>query len=924
MRPLTLTLSAFGPYGDLVEIDLASLGTQGIYLITGDTGAGKTSIFDGISYALYGEPSGETRGAKELRSHYAKPQTPSFVELRFLYKNHPYTIRRSPEYERPSKRGGGMTKQSSSVTFTTKEGVILTKEKEVLAAIEALMGINKDQFTQVAMIAQGDFLKVLHATTSVRLEIFRKLFSTDRFHQLANHLSGETQVVKKKCEQLQLTVSHDIQNISYEPSGEQAYQDAVAEQSMEQILHYLQESNKTLEEKEKSLESGRIQLRQEVLSLSTEKTQEELRQKQVEAIAIEEASLLSLEKTVLDIGEQEEALSSQAPQKEALKEQILLLKQQMPIFAQLAQLSKQWNILVETEKNQQKALEQNKKDSLAWKERLATEKDKLETLVDAAILLKESSHQWEQLQQTQKSWEVFQKNLVELEGKYEEYKASQETYLSLSEIASQELSNFSQKQSSFLDQQAGILAESLVDKMPCPVCGSKDHPSPSVKEAHAPTGDEVKKAEKAYQTAQEKANLASRAAQGLKGQWEEKKNAITAQGTDLFPHIDLQGLEDFAPYKAEISTKSSLLQTEMAKIGAEIKQLEQQVKEKERLSLEIPKLEKALGEKNQETQDLNLSLLALAKDKEAVSNQKAEKEASLLYKSKDEAQTQQSTLEQDIEAYEKAVEKLGKEKKEIDTQKTALQSSIATRKKDIQSMPQGDLEKISSQIAEKEGKLLALDENMSTVSRVLANNQKILGSLEKTAQQLEEAQHNFMWMDALSKTANGAMTGKERVALETFVQITYFQRVLGKANVRLMQMTSGQYELERSQETSGKSQVGLELNILDHHSGKTRSVKSLSGGESFKASLALALGLSDEIQSNKGGIQLDTMFIDEGFGSLDEDSLRQALSVLHQLSGGNRLVGIISHVSELKEKIDQKIIVKKIPSQGSSMELHLS
>ena len=217
----------------------------------------------------------------------------------------------------------------------------------------------------------------------------------------------------------------------------------------------------------------------------------------------------------------------------------------------------------------------------------------------------------------------------------------------------------------------------------------------------------------------------------------------------------------------------------------------------------------------------------------------------------------------------------------------------------------------------RQGKEVCQNEKKELDLRI-AVNERAAGAVKKIAAKSSEKEKQYQWVRALSNTANGALSGQDRIMLETYVQTAFFDRIIIRANTRFMQMTSGQFELVRAKTADNlRAQSGLELNVIDHYNGSIRSVKSLSGGESFKASLAMALGLSDEIQSQTGGIQIDTMFIDEGFGSLDENSLEQAIDVLLRLSESNRLVGIISHVSELKERIGRQIVIIKTPDGGS-------
>ncbi len=922
MRPLTLSLSAFGPYADLTVIDLDSLGTSGIYLITGDTGAGKTSIFDGISFALYGSPSGETRSTTELRSHYAKEDTPTFVELSFLYKNHRYTIRRSPEYQRPAKRGSGMVKQSRSVEFTTKQGTVLTKEQEVNTAIVELLGITREQFTQVAMIAQGDFLKVLHANTGDRQEIFRKLFATDAYHRLAESLKTKTSEMKQTYQSLESKVQQQVERISCSPQEKTEFLQLFSQGSPEELLAFLSNLIKEQQGSHSALEEKRKALKTEFTSLTEQKTQEDLKRKQTDSLEQEEKSLALLLPKVEEATTVYEQFLAQAPQQKEREEKITELAQQLPEYQKLQEIVTSLAECQEKIKDNNQAVEQCISQKTLLEEKIQHYKQQLETLKDVAVLCTQREHTLSLYQEKEKTLSAFQKALKDLASIAVGHSKAQQQYLQQAELATKASVSYQEKQRSFLDQQAGILALDLEGKA-CPVCGSLEHPKPATIEKEAPTEEDVKKAKSAYDKAQEQANTASLDSHRLHGQWEEKLRGVEEQGQALFPNSSQE------EYPQKTSEAMTALQKEKDKTRLELAEYQRQKTEKLHLDDILPKEEERLAETKVLEENIQRTLLTLGKDLEQLETSQKEKVATLHYPSQQEAMTVQQNLLLEKTTYEQAVEESGNRKKDLEEQKTKLTSSIDTRKKDIADMAQqgkeqsGSYQEILAQLAENHVAQEQAEKESGQLAVALQQNQSLLQDYGQSSQDQETCRKQYTWMESLSKTANGTLNEKQKVALETFVQMSYFQRVLGKANTRLMSMSSGQYELQRRIESAGSKQSGLELDILDHYSGKTRSVKSLSGGESFKASLALALGLSDEIQCNAGGIQLDTMFVDEGFGSLDETSLKQALSVLHGLSGGERLVGIISHVAELKEKIDQKILVKNRGGLGTSVEIVL-
>lgn len=917
MRPLTLTLSAFGPYADLTVIDLSSLGSTGIYLITGDTGAGKTSIFDGISYALFGSPSGETRSTTELRSHYAKEDTATFVELSFLYKNHQYSIKRSPEYQRAKLRGAGTVKQAKSVEFTTKSGQLLTKEAEVNQAILELLGITREQFTQVAMIAQGDFMKVLHASTKDRQDIFRKLFATDAYHRLADSLKAHSAQMKQDCKELTSKVQQQVEGIAYLPEQEAVFLTLKETGNSEEILLFLTETMAQQRAKQTALEDKRNALKQAFSALTEGKTQEELKQKLRESLQAEEKSLETLLPQVAEAEGLYEQLLSKASEQKARELEIAELRAHVPLYGELAEIVRALSLCQEQILQKKEALAQNQHSTTEVGETLTKGKSRLDSLKDVPVLLLETKNNLAQAQEKALRLQAFSKSLQEVEDIQGLLTKAQEKYSTLSDIAANEHHLYQQKNSKFLDQQAGILAGELEGKA-CPVCGSWEHPNPATIEENAPTEEDVKQAKLVYEQAQEQASQASLDSHKRKGQHEEKLRAVEALGQSLFP--------DTTDYGAQIALELSALQERLTTDSSVLASYEQQILEKNKLEQDLPQLETQLATLTADAEQYRLDLLSLEKDLLQYQSSQQEKRNTLRYGSQEEALAVERRLIAENTAYEQAVSHSATEKKSLDDQKTTLISSIETRKKDIANQKAsiaGSYQEILQALVDNEQAQAQGEEESRILVTALEQNQLLFTRYGETVQALEESRKKYIWMESLSQTANGTLNEKQKVALETFVQMNYFHRVLGKANTRLMEMSSGQYELQRRKETAGNKQSGLELDILDHYSGKTRSVKTLSGGESFKASLALALGLSDEIQCNAGGIQLDTMFIDEGFGSLDETSLRQALTVLHGLSGGERLVGIISHVAELKDKIHQKIVVTNTGGLGTSVEIVL-
>lgn len=1029
MKPLYLIISAFGPFAEKTEISFEKLGEQGLFLISGDTGAGKTTLFDGICFALFGEVSGSNRGIDSIRSDFALPGTKTYVEFVFSHRGRRYRVVRNPAYQRPKLRGEGMTTETAEASLYWEENgekeTIVTGFTPVKNEIEKLLGVDAKQFKQICMIAQGEFLKLLYADSGERGGIFRKVFHTDLY---ANFQKQLKEVEKEKRIDL--------------------------EDSEKRLLQYLKEM--TGEELEKSnLFRGEEFLSQQEKIL---KTMEETLEKADDKLANIEKELHRLEREIAEGKGTEQLFAREAAareswlQQDALAEEkqterALLRKQRLALDV-VYPLGQAWEMAKTTHKNWQKAFAENmekqkqaegklaeltiqkqvldeKKPQLEEKRNLLRklteeqeryqQKESLEQELQRlsekkTTLEKELTQKKERLTQQKEQLEEWQKSLLELdklnaEIKLQEQKSAQkqeridamESLLEQKESIRKkeaDLQKLAQKylaaetkwkqtkedadlaETLFLREQAGFLAEELEEGMACPVCGSIHHPDKAKLTGNAPTEAEWKAKKAAMEAARQKRQELSEQGKGEK----EKRNLMKETFLVGCEKIGVAA-EDLAAEKE--TTEAALCQEKvmLSNQRKAIASVEALRSKKERLETDIAKAEKAIMELEENATELTTVFrkkqgqfgilqeqlgdttaaqlqercaalqgeLSQAEETEARLNEalqshreekeravalkeQAEREAAEVAKTAEMAEkkfllaldengvksqneyalalTERSVLEQAEEENRKFFMDLALLKQ---TAESLRQECETKEKKDITTLEE-EKTKLSH---EKEGYKLAADEARANAA-VLSNQ---LQNAKKELEQREKAAKEFLPISELSKTANGELAGKDKIAFEQFVQGFYFQKILRAANLRLKDMTEGRYLLLHSQKAANKrSQAGLEVEVLDHYTGKSRSVRSLSGGEAFKASLCLALGLSDVIQAHAGGVHIDAMFIDEGFGSLDDHSREQAVEVLQKLSYGDRLVGIISHVSELKETIDKKIIVKK-SSAGSAVEI---
>ena len=908
MRPLKLTMSAFGPYAGRTELDLDSLGSGGIYLITGDTGAGKTTLFDAITFALYGKASGRNREPSMLRSKYADAATPTEVELCFAYRGKQYTVHRVPEYDRPSRKGDGMTRQRAEAQLTYPDGHVVTGCRDVDAAVEAIMGVDREQFAQIAMIAQGDFLKVLLASTEERSEIFRRIFQTERYRQVQLHLKSDA----AECNRLYQSLQHDIEGClgrvlwnGEEPVGTVSHKAACLE---EQMIFDREALKKGLsDEAEAQARLGEINVR-----LGQLDEQEKVRAALASCRREWEAALPALEASEAAL----QAVRSQTEAMTARQQDKARMEGELARYDELDDRRRAHTEAVRMEADCRTNAERQT-------ERVKTLKEQLDALRGKWEGIEASGETREKWLRRQQEAEMRVTVLTELEKDLTQWndlnrlcEQAQRRYREVAEESKRLQAAYAEQHQAFLDEQAGVLADTLQDGQPCPVCGSVTHPAPACKSAQAPTKEQLERLKQAWETAQSGAEAASRSAGELVGTAQTQTRQIREKAavwlsTDVWDEIP-QALS------LTMAEAKEMLRGVTLSLRAE----EERIREKAQLGQQVADGEARL-KREMETETALAHAWALAAEQQKHAQQREREVAeSLPFASRREAVAQIRRVTAEIEQWQADLTQADDRYRaclEIVTDRRGrteqLQQQAATHTDTDRAAVEADKRMWADRKACAEAEARRLHTQVATNETALTALCALMADLTKTEARLT-------WLQALSDTANGALRGKEKIMLETYVQTTYFDRVICRANRRLLVMTDGQYELKRRRGSdNNRSQSGLELDVVDHYNGSERSVRTLSGGESFKASLALALGLSDEVQSSAGGVSLDSMFVDEGFGSLDSESIRQAMQALSDLSDGHRLVGIISHVEELKERIERKIVVTKDRAGGSHATL---
>ena len=962
MRPLKLKLSAFGPYKGVTEIDMEKLGERGLYLITGDTGAGKTTIFDAITFALFGEASGENRTAGMLRSKYAEPETPTEVEMCFRYRGQDYTVKRNPEYERPAKRGGGTTIQKADAELWLPDGAVLTKPREVDRKILEILGVNHQQFSQIAMIAQGDFLKLLLADTKERQEIFRKLFETEHYKALQMQILSDAKRLFVEKEDARKAIEHYVQSTTADPLSPLSLELAQAHQGAMLKADVLSLLERIIADDE--IRRGQLETEINEASAALEKISGHLTaigayQKLQSDHSRTKVQLEEAEPKLDVLQKRYEAEQAREPERKELERRITVLTEMLPQYAELG-------TLLQAQATREKELEklifeqaQRTAKQTKGQQQLEAAKRELQTLgsVEAELATKQAAQEANARKQSE--LRSLQMNYEALSRKQRALKTAQEDLKTAMTRFEEADASYKERNRAFLCEQAGILACSLKPGDTCPVCGHAitEESHLAILSEAAPTEADVQKAQKLSEQLRMEMEEKSRTAMGRKGEYEASAQHVLQQCTALLGDVKLQNPD--VPEATEACEGTSQLPSERTAadastgtvmvtaaalnegyqrmraacadahaaagaLEAAVKELMLQAKRKASFEEQIPAAEQKLEELNEQIRQAEAREIELQAAQHAAHDEIEKQQAKLPFPTEREARAE--------------ISRLDGLRNQADAALAQAEQALRAEEKTLAEL-RGSLQQLSEQVKTAEGaqydagteraeqtRLSGLRQQRRAEADVviarIETNKAQLTRIKEGAAELSEKERHYAWVSELSNTANGTVAGSEKMTLETYIQTTYFDRILRRANTRLMIMSDAQYELVRRKSADNiKSQSGLELDVLDHYNGTLRSVKTLSGGESFKASLSLALGLSDEISSSVGGIRLDTMFVDEGFGSLDEDSLHAAIQALAELTEGHRLVGIISHVGELKQQIDKQLVVTKDRAGGSQVEV---
>ena len=872
VKPIKLVMNAFGPYSGRTEIDFSLLGSDGIFLITGDTGAGKTTVFDAISFALYGEASGGSsrRHSKSFRSDFASPADITFVEYVFSHRGKSYRVKRCPEQTTAKLRGEGFAKRAAEAELENLDsGEVLSGVEAVNSCVYGLIGLNRNQFANTVMIAQGDFLRILNAKSEERKALFQKIFNTGLYADLQQRLKEKNSACEAERQRLSGEILSAMEKVRLEDGFEKAdsLQAALSDvYSLREALPLVRELEEYQKARLSCLKDGLESAGKKRDEILAEKTRAEDLNREFEKLAATKAELGALADDAGRIEALDRRLAFARMAEKLRPEEESITGLENRVFGEKTGLDS----LRAKEERAKLVLEKAKLDFSAAEEAMG----QLEALLTRERDIRNNIP-------VLKEWGKWQKTLSA-----EEKKVSNAAKISLE--ADREYARIKE---AFYSAQCGMLALELKNGQPCPVCGSKEHPFPAQITGEYAAREELDSAELARNSADDALKEAQSAL--------DKARLSAASAEKRLVEAGLSKNDDPVLLAAE----ADALSRRASKLKEDRRRAEDALRNAE-------------GGARSALTALKLTEKSLASDESELERRKAGFAESLGrngFESFD-AYREAVMTRNDMQKAEKAVRDHG-EKLRSATDRCAELESRLEGKKPV------DISLVNAAHAEVTAKWNGLDKAVRELYIRRENNAGAVRTMEKLALQEEKLSDKWAVVNETYRAVSGQDFGKMKLSFETYVQQFYFKQVISAANKRLTAMTDGAFTLRIKPEARDhRSQSGLDLEVLDRSTGAWRDVSTLSGGESFMASMALALGLSDVAQAQSGGVRLDSMFIDEGFGSLDENTLRQAISLLTSLADGKRLVGVISHVSELKDRIDKKLIVRK-KLTGSEIEI---
>lgn len=915
-------MAAFGSYRKETVIDFRLLGGSGLYLIAGDTGAGKTLIFDAITFALYGEASGDSRASSLLRCAYASPDEKTYAELLFSVGGKEYTVHRSLAYMRPSKKSGSteMVEEKADATLYRPDGTMVNGLKTVNPAVVDIMGVDRRQFSQIAMIAQGQFRELLSADTNRRLDIFRKIFKTDRYKAFQETLGTEARRLRLQIEsgrESQRQYMADIAAPSDAPQQEAVAHARAGEMLTTDVLTLLEELLATDEALAARTVEELTTQEQQLADLNTRIGKAVEREKTAKRLADAQSREQQQAARLAQLAEILTAARNRKPEAEQLKQQATALQTLLPDYETLEQKRQETRQLEQAIAKQQAETGKLQTEVDTFQKQIELGKAEQQALSSAGTLKAELENRQIQGNERLKNLKSLMASLTKLQQDCDTYRQEQSHYRQAYDLYQQRQQQHEALRKAFMDAQAGLMAQPLEEGMPCPVCGSTHHPDKASLSTEAPTEEAVKQAGAVVEQSRKEAERLSAKAG-------ERKGAIDTLTAHCHEQITTLLGTQLSPAAALSPLQAAILQTEaqQRELQQQIAAEAQRMARKETLDRQLPLLEQQMTSANNQLSSASQELATRRATLAGVLEQQKTLADRLPLPGKQQAEERISQLQQQAAAIERQALQAEQDYNACDKQTAEARKEIATCRELLAQSEVLDAVALKEEKRRREAHVGKLRHTQQATAIRLDTNSKLLRNLRDKAEETARTEERYRWVNAMAQTATGEIPGKEKIKFETYMQIVYFDRFLHHANNRLAVMSGGQYELIRRRTVRNRGlQTGLDLNIIDHQSGTEREVDTLSGGEAFMASLSLALGLADEVQSTAGGVRIESMFVDEGFGTLDGEAQQSALRALNDLTTGNRLVGIISHVEYLAERIDKKILVSKDKEKGSRVEL---
>ena len=1075
MKPVKLVLSAFGSYADRVEISFDHVHER-LFLISGPTGSGKTLLFDAMMFALYDDASGAARGNNTLRSDFASPEDETYVELTFQLRGERYTIRRNPSYERPKKRGDGTTRQTAAVELRYPDGRVIDKKVDADQAVEELIGLDKHQFRQVVMIAQGAFYDLISAPSSERVQIYRKLFATDIYREMENFFKREFNKARDRSQNEQDRLKMLFSRFAFleddpeEASIKERCTDALSSGSVWDLDHLLPElrrsvsqDKKTLDELEASLSMAQNRLSETKRAIDRIERENDLldqydaaRNREIELnrtlplfeekLALHEADVrartivnpiaelrrrvlrdlddarhsLDAAKKDLNQAEQEhlhakekhELCLKREPDREALDRRYDKLLKEREARRAIAPLVREKRKLADTIMSLQKAWDQRLASIQSLETTVASSEEKMAAFAG----VDQASFEADQRVAALKMGMDRTGGLTdELDQQHDRLRKLDETRLQFEEenrLWRQKENEADEAADRMMREQAGLLAQSLAEGKPCPVCGSTHHPQIACLSPNAPDREEVEKRRRSAENARRKAEKTSADMRGVRESISEAlrhieirfgevigdypipaeeirtKDASISEEDVAVDHVLFQEDRLFTDSTfALLSKKHELLQGRLVHFSeclvAELSDKEKtrdalrakldESKGLEKTILEskkkIASLKEKQEQKRQHLTDERERSIALATKIEVASKDFSEDDDDTLARQLKEAEVTLRNMNEAKKAAEDGVKKaseaeaiarrtvalreeqchkLDEEKAKNETlfqeslkkaqfedetiyeqhllseeahaelektieaekaERDANARDVERLKKDTKDLSRQNVDDMRAAETKHEERVHSLEKERRERAAQVDVRQNALDNIEQDFKLVKQTSQQMASLKELSEIASGTRAGADKISFEAYIQTWFFSKMIRQANILLETMSQGRYQLCRAEETTRLGRTGLDLSVEDLWTARIRPVASLSGGEKFQAALAMALGLSDVVSAHAGGVEIDALFIDEGFGGLDEDSLQDAMTVLRALTENQRMIGVISHVPMLRLAIDDQLLV---------------